>query len=152
MSVERPSSFLVCSFRVFGVPVPQGSKRAFVVQKAGGPARAVLADASRGLKPWRELVRSRAAAVGVAFGEHVPVRVFMRFLLPRGKSVKRMSPTTKPDLDKLVRAVNDALVDACVLRDDAQIVAITVLKEYATDTPDGTPGVLVQVQEMEGAR
>lgn len=53
-------------------------------------------------------------------------------------------PSSKPDLDKLVRAVNDALT-GIVLQDDSQVVAIQTLKEY------GVPGVEGLVVKVDGA-
>jgi Holliday junction resolvase RusA-like endonuclease len=40
-------------------------------------------------------------------------------------------PLTPPDLDKLVRAIGDSLVNAGVLGDDSQITDLSVSKRYA---------------------
>lgn len=52
-------------------------------------------------------------------------------------------PSGKPDLDKLVRSIGDALT-GIILKDDSRIVAIQVVKEY------GTPGVEVSVAKVVG--
>jgi Holliday junction resolvase RusA-like endonuclease len=45
-------------------------------------------------------------------------------------------PTVAPDLDKLLRLVNDAITDAgCVWLDDAQVVEIRARKVYVTTQP-----------------
>ena len=76
----------------------------------------------------------------------VPVRVDLVFLLPKPPSRpkrRRCWPTVKPDIDKLVRAVLDALTSV-VFTDDAQVVALRVDKDYgATWT-----GVDVRVREV----
>lgn len=126
---------------VEGVPVPQGSKNAFVVGKE--KPRAVVVDVKqKPLQEWR--ARIAAAVSGHRFDAHVPVRVDLGFYLPRGKTVKRALPTTKPDVDKLTRAVFDALTDALVVVDDSQIVTGTQIKRYADDCP---PGVRIRVME-----
>lgn len=40
-----------------------------------------------------------------------------------------------PDLDKLVRAIGDALTDACVVVDDKQINVIRAAKKWTTEEP-----------------
>lgn len=57
--------------------------------------------------------------------------------------------TVKPDLDKLIRAIDDAITTAGIITDDSTISAITALKRRAkkdeppgahiTITPLGTP-------------
>ena len=52
-------------------------------------------------------------------------------------------PTVKPDADKLLRALLDALTSQA-WRDDAQVINASAAKRYATG--DG-PGVLVRLYE-----
>jgi Holliday junction resolvase RusA-like endonuclease len=49
----------------------------------------------------------------------------------------------RPDLDKLIRAIGDALMDAGVLRDDSQLAGIDAEKEYAE--PGTAPGAQIVV-------
>jgi Holliday junction resolvase RusA-like endonuclease len=49
----------------------------------------------------------------------------------------------KPDLDKLIRAVLDALTDAKVISDDAHICTIHALKDYGQKE-----GVFVCLDEL----
>lgn len=69
-----------------------------------------------------------------------PYWVTLRFYLPRpkhhygAKGLRDSAPTShtsKPDLDKLVRAVLDAVTDAKVWVDDAHVVRVVASKEYA---------------------
>lgn len=124
---------------VTGDPVPQGSKSAYIVN-----GRAVLVEASKKLKPWRQQIKSAAeSAMLDARWTTVdePCRVHISFLMSRPVSAKREWHTVKPDLDKLVRAVLDGLTDAGIWRDDSRVIALSASKAYAKDTP----GVVVTV-------
>jgi|HubBroStandDraft_5_1064220.scaffolds.fasta_scaffold344929_2 Holliday junction resolvase RusA-like endonuclease len=113
-------------FMVEGKPEPQGSMRVvgkFV--KADNPA----------MKPWRYWVGYKAlearAAVGVheiMFGRHVPVRLNVTFYFTQPKK-HRDAPAVKPDIDKLCRAVMDALTGV-IWNDDGQVVELTARKAY----------------------
>jgi crossover junction endodeoxyribonuclease RusA len=53
-------------------------------------------------------------------------------------------PVTKPDRTKLLRALEDALTDAGVWRDDTQVVSGDVSKRYATREPNAHVVISVQ--------
>jgi crossover junction endodeoxyribonuclease RusA len=105
-----------------------------------GTSRPVLTSTSgEGLKNWEQAIRTEALTARMIAGWPVldePVEVYLHFLLPRPKSKpKRVwAPTTKPDLDKLVRAALDALTNV-VWRDDSIVIQIFATKSYAEDTP-----------------
>ena len=125
---KAPAAYpATCRFIVRGLPVPQGSSRAFVRGE-----HAVITSASKGLPAWRNAIATAAAG---AMGERPvfvgPCIVWVTFALPRPKSAPRRitRPATRPDLDKLLRA----LLDGCtgvVWRDDAQVVQVMALKEF----------------------
>ena len=120
------------AFQVFGDPVPQGSKRAFVVKN-----RAVVVDDNKAtLKSWRTAVvdAARAELNGEA-PDLGPVRITLMFFLRQPKRPKAPVPITKPDADKLARAVLDGMTDAGVFRDDSQVTTLTVRKRYTTEAP-----------------
>jgi len=120
------------AFRVFGDPVAQGSKRAFVVKN-----RAVVVDDNKApLRSWRTAVvdAARAELNGDA-PELGPVRVTLMFFLRRPKRPKAEVPIVKPDVDKLARACLDAMTDAGVFRDDSQVTTLTARKRYTTEAP-----------------
>lgn len=98
-----------------------------------GPGRVVSANKNEG--PWRQMVTWEAAkALDDADAEAFegPLKVAASFVLPRPKSaMKRIWPFKKPDLDKLLRSVFDALTDAGVWLDDAQVVKVIAEKRYA---------------------
>ncbi len=126
-------------FDVSGLPVPQGSTRAFIVK-----GRPIITSTSKGLGSWRQLVAGEAQRI-VSAPMEGPVAVTLSFHLPRPKSApkkKWIYPAKRPDLDKLVRAVLDAITHV-IVADDSQVVSLTATKDY------GPPGVLVQVDEIE---
>lgn len=136
--------FTGVAFRVNGVPAPQGSKRAFVVN-----GHAVLTEASSKVKPWREAVVN--AAVDAMNGREPlegAVVVTITFRLARPKTVKRDHPHVAPDLDKLARSTNDALTTAQVFRDDSQICDLHVYKRYGIPGADITVTVLDLAEEV----
>lgn len=136
--------------RVTGLPVPQGSKTAFVVGKGSAKPRAVVAEAGsserrQAHKNWRAAV-AEAAAQWVAAGGRLldePVRVDLRFYFPPIASDPfRVRHATKPDGDKLVRSVFDALVDGGLLSDDSRVWAHSCSKMHSSSVP---PGVEITV-------
>jgi Holliday junction resolvase RusA-like endonuclease len=153
----------VIEFTVRGLPAPQGSKRAFRNKHSG---RIQQVESSTRVAPWRSDVRDAAeramtdtkAGVERIYQHPVPplggpVAVELAFRLPRPKGhhgarglrpSAPVWPAVKPDLDKLARAVLDALA-GIVIADDALVVDLGVRKRYA----DGEgPGVTVAVRDL----
>lgn len=121
------------SFTVYGIPQPQGSAKAFYVPKL---KRAVITSDNAKLKPWRQEVTAAALAAmnsnGVALVESGrPVHIEARFIFQKPKSARKhaFEKTTKPDMDKLLRALFDALTGS-VFDDDAQVTKSTIEKLY----------------------
>lgn len=131
------------SFDVLGTPQTQGSTKAFVV---AGKAR-VTHTKRAALMDWRSDIARAAqeSADGLFVPRGVPVVLSAIFRLQRPKSApKRVtSPTTKPDGDKLARALFDAL-SGVLWVDDSQVVKHQIEKRYARD--DEAPGVRVWVE------
>lgn len=55
-------------------------------------------------------------------------------------------PSVRPDLDKLCRAVLDALTDAGIWHDDSQVCSLSAIKVYADETKHA--GVYCNVARM----
>lgn len=97
----------VVQFAVFGDPSPQGSKAAMGNGK--------LRESSEGLKPWRDAVRNASLLVTRTPGWQAinePVFVGITFTMPPTAAATRRGDTYNtgtPDLDKLLRAIGDAL-------------------------------------------
>ena len=111
-------------FTVEGTPIPQGS------MKHIGQGRMIHSRAVD-LATWRALVAQAAKSAGCTPIDD-PIFITMNFRLKRPKTVKRAFPTTPPDLDKLVRGVNDGLT-GIAFTDDSQVIRITATKEYAAN-------------------
>lgn len=128
------------AFSVFGEAQPQGSAKAFVPK---GWRRPIITSDNADLKSWRQLVAEAANAAIRQIPEPDRsllldgVRLSIAFYLPRPKSLTKRATahTKKPDIDKLVRAVADALT-SIVFRDDAQVCELITAKHYA---PEGQP-------------
>ena len=145
-------------FAVQGLPVPKGSTRSFALKdKAGNyTGRTVTTSTAKNLAAWENLIRDRAQKayeklwandLGLENDEPLqgPVSVFLAFHLPKPKSApktKRTWPTKRPDIDKLVRAVLDAITHT-IIHDDSQVVSLTATKDF------GSPGVSVRVEEIK---
>jgi Holliday junction resolvase RusA-like endonuclease len=131
---QEPDAIEELTITVLGVPVPQGSKKGF----ARGKGVQIVDDNADVLKPWRKKVRSAAEFVLAdrpGIPKQVPVFAHLTFYMPRPASVKRLRPSVKPDVDKLTRAIFDALTDADVWADDGQVVDLHVHEYYADDEP-----------------
>jgi crossover junction endodeoxyribonuclease RusA len=127
-------------FTAFGVPKPQGSKRHV------GNGRMIEAS---DVKPWRKTIASAVFSAWVATGDErpftEPVVVWATFYLPKPRTVKRLLPSVPPDLDKLCRALGDALsIDSNALSDDSLIVKWHASKLYADNPQDA--GVRVAIK------
>jgi len=92
------------------------------------------------LASWRSAI-ALAARKENAFPTREAVVMTMYFTMPKPRTVKRNYPTVPPDLDKLVRAVLDALTAICYV-DDSQVVELYAKKIYGI-----TPGVRIQIAE-----
>jgi Holliday junction resolvase RusA-like endonuclease len=132
-------------FTVHGLPAPQGSKRHV------GNGRMI--ESSKKVKPWREAVKWAALEARAAAGHPPPLEgplsVTVSFYLPRPKTApkRRLYPDRKPDIDKLLRSTFDAMGDAGVWGDDAQVVMVAAAKYYAGAVMD-SPGALIEVTAM----
>jgi Holliday junction resolvase RusA-like endonuclease len=137
-----------CRFSVHGtVPVPQGSHKSVptgwhVSKRTGQRERThQIVDSNRGLPAWRRKVLS--AAVRAWQGRppmdgEVLVVLWFGFVRPENQrrasgelrpDVPKMKRTA-PDIDKLARAVLDALTEAGVIQSDARVCGLIALKGY----------------------
>jgi Holliday junction resolvase RusA-like endonuclease len=118
-------------FTIYMRAEPQGSARAFVI--AG---RARVTTDNKKIKPFRsEVTRMALAELNgrqqPLFPAREPVHITVKFGFMRPPSAKRRNhPSVKPDIDKLVRAVSDALTGVA-FHDDAQVVSVSAQKLYA---------------------
>lgn len=132
---------------VAGLPITQGSMRA--VSTARG-ARLVHAKSPQ-LSAWRRAVALSVVSAAVRAGWHLPldepVSVCVEFRLPRPARPRfEAVPATRPDLDKLQRAVGDALGEEVprVLSEDSRIVEWVARKRYAHRSSES--GVVIRIR------
>ncbi len=132
---------------VLGTPMPKGSKSF----KGMVNGHAVMVESSKGLKPWAEAVKWAALEHG---GHQTgPVNVQLMFTMPKPKSApkrRRTFPDKKPDLDKLVRAVFDALVAVGTIEDDARVISLRAYKVFPGENAGSldVPGVTISIDEV----
>ena len=140
------------SFFVEGRPVSQGNHRT--------SASGYSYETTKGHKAWRRLVEMAARQESILHLHHFDgaVNLSAVFLMPRpvahwsratGKLkqwAEEMQHTTRPDLSKLVRAVEDSLTGS-LLVDDSQIVSLNgTEKKYCGS--DGAVGVHITIEEV----
>jgi Holliday junction resolvase RusA-like endonuclease len=111
------------TFTVYGEAKPKGSMNAFYVPgKDGGKGRNVVTS-PKTTKTWQRLVSDVAQNYrpdgGLLDG---PLGASIVFYLPKpsSKSKKKKWPDTKPDADKLLRAVLDGL-EGIIYTNDSRI-------------------------------
>lgn len=124
-------------FTVYGVAQQKGSVRAFMRPGMQFP---IVTDSNRSAKSWQQLVAQGAnEALGLLPASERavltgPVRISVAFFLPRPKKYSKrgvyVEHLTKPDVDKLLRAILDAL-KGTVWQDDRQVVVVEAVKRYA---------------------
>ena len=142
---------------VIGTPVPQGSK---VANRYGHGVR----DANdKKLRPWRAEV---AGWIEQAMRDQgwttldAPAEVTITFLHQRpsyhfgtGRNAGQLKPNapswkaTAPDIDKLTRAILDALTTSRAIRDDGRVARLVVEDRYA----DGPTGAEITVRPLVAA-
>ena len=149
-----------------GHPVPQGSMKGYVrMGKAGVPVAAVT-NSNPLLVAWRMKVTGHAIAArekrddALLFPITGPIGARIDFVMSRpqfhfgtGKNRDVLKPSAPaypnqaPDIDKLLRAVFDALTDAQVWRDDGQVVFVQTTKSYVS--PGRPEGVGITIGVMK---
>lgn len=131
---------------VSGTPVPQGSKNAFLNKKTG---RIVLSEAGGvKLKKWRASIAGESSEVAKAIALvpiDGPCKVTLEFTFkkPVSKPKWKILHDTKPDLDKLTRAVLDGITGP-IVTNDSRVVEIVATKRY-----DDNEGVIITVETID---
>lgn len=148
----NPIVFLI---DVPGTPIAQGSKRHV--------GNGVMVESAKGLKDWRHAITKATRdelddRPGLRIDGPVSVRLHFYVTRPKShhvandptrplKATAPALPTVKPDIDKTTRAVLDALTDAALWNDDAQVCHLEVWKHYTTGARPYA-GVIVRAQAV----
>lgn len=141
-----------CHLKVSGNAAAKGSMRAFVSN-----GRVVLTStAGAKLKRYESAIRGAALESWDGIPTREPVKIALRFYLRRPKnqttatgrksSKWRMYNTCTPDIDKLTRAVLDALTKV-VYVDDSQVIGLDIEKGYVDSTAEDV--TLVDIYELK---
>lgn len=129
------------TFEVYGTPAGQGSK------KHVGNGRMI--ETSKKLPAWRNAVE-QAAKTASQDGQikiSGPTRASVTIWLPRPKTTRHKAfPAGPPDLDKLQRAIGDALTKSRIITDDAQITTWHARKRWAIGR---NPGATITITEED---
>jgi Holliday junction resolvase RusA-like endonuclease len=151
-------------FEIQGTPQPRGSKIASLVHTKGGYAMkngkpiVVARDDNKKSRPWMDGIHWQIKCDLGPRWEPLdePVELYLNFYFSRPKGHYRSGKYsnvlrddapflhgTKPDLDKLERAVLDALTGV-VYVDDSRVASLYASKRYTT----GTEGVVIEVKYL----
>jgi crossover junction endodeoxyribonuclease RusA len=121
------------TFTVYGCPVPQGSMRAFLPK---GSKRPIITSDNPKLKSWRQ--ECAGAAIRACNGHNwpilsgIPIELTVTCFFASPKSRKKNASlwkSTRPDVDKLLRAIGDALT-GIAWQDDSQVSHATIAKVF----------------------
>lgn len=134
------SKYLI-SFFVPGKPITEGSTR-YLGVRGGKP---IITHDNPELSAWRQKVAQVAVLYARQAGWELPldepVSIRVAFTLKQPKQPRWSEAATKPDLDKLQRAIGDALgAKGSVLREDSRICEWCAVKQYGNK-----PGVQVTI-------
>ena len=154
---ETPACAKVVRFFVPGIPAPGGSKRGFFIKSIN---RVVMTPASTKTKPWMNTVSvfAKEAYHGDLLQGALKLTLEFHLLRPKnhygtGKKANvlkvsaPMYSTVKPDLTKLERSTEDALV-GIIMRDDSQVAVKATRKIYV----DRDSGVMITVEQLENVQ
>lgn len=132
-----------------GRPTPQGSKVSFYSPKSGS---IVTKEDSDYLDAWRgDIRRDALRRWGRTPPLDGPLLLVLEFVRKRPASAPKRKPVyadTAPDLDKLTRAVGDALESAGVVKNDARFVTEVTHKRVAEI--DEATGVYIRIARWTG--
>lgn len=131
------------SFVVHGTPIPQGSMKGFAFRRKTGKLGVAMTSDNPKTRPWKDSVKAAAIEAWDDRPTDDAVSLTIEFAFMPPASNRHPHKTTKPDIDKLARAVMDALTGV-VYRDDSQVVAVSARKVFTF----GSPGVTVRVETI----
>lgn len=130
-------------FDVLGVPATQSGIRAVATARG---VRAI-STGSTNLSAWRNLVAAAAREQQQRHGtidQAIELVTVFRFPMPRSRQRQNQTMHLRamtPDIDKLQRAVGDALTASALISDDKLIVCWLAIKVETTDWT----GVSIQI-------
>jgi Holliday junction resolvase RusA-like endonuclease len=149
------------AFAVFGDPSPQAGMRSVPIHTKTGPlivnGRVITRQITTGgvnLKSWRQEVAAKASEAAAEHGMFTgPVKldVEFRFSMPASrpqwaKAQGILLKVSKPDKDKLIRAIGDSLTAGGLLKDDALIALTNAAK---VEVWESWTGAMIRVTPLD---
>lgn len=145
---------MMLEFHVYGHPETKGNLRTVRFRdKHTGELRVLIREGNPSVRDWMNRVAEAARRVHTGVACPGGVILAVEFVLPRPKSLPRKIThhIKRPDLSKLIRAVEDALIGV-VYHDDSQIIELHVSKRYNDDTESTFALVRIESAEPPAAR
>lgn len=164
--IGNPAAPVHFRAKVVGTPRPQGSKTSYPFVRTFADGRPMYRKDRRGnlvpilgvrlteggtpaqraaFEQWRGTVAATARSLHAGYPVAGPLLATYHFFLPMPKTTKYPeAPAGPPDLDKLMRAVNDALT-GIVFHDDGQIVRDGGSGKFWCP-PGRAPGVDIEIR------
>lgn len=130
-------------FHALGNPAAQGSKRHV------GHGRMI--EQSAAVAPWRDTVTTAGFGAGPCLDGPIALRMIFTVARPTSARKSVLRPCRSPDLDKMTRAVFDAVTAAGLWADDGRVADIHRLaKVWPGYDPEAlpVPGVIVAAVEI----
>ena len=150
---------MMISFEVYGTPQTAGSKRAMPVTKKDGTKFNVVIDDNKKSPSWKQEVASQCRKSYAGPLLDCPLKLIVEFRFARPKKDFRTNGTmkndapiwhsTKPDVTKLVRAIEDGL-NKVLWTDDSRVCDQHIYKRYVNGNE--TAGACVVVVPIEHDR
>jgi len=134
-------------FHVPGQPVGKGRPR---IGKVGAHARMFTPAKTVNYESMVAMFAHQAMAGAALLEDAVEVKMRIDCMIPASWSQKKqreaesgtLRPTSKPDVDNIVKAIFDA-INGVVWKDDVQVVDLSVAKRYSLH-----PGVAVSIRHV----
>jgi crossover junction endodeoxyribonuclease RusA len=125
---------------IHGTPAPQPRVRAY---RRGEHAGVYTPDSAAA---WKSQVTLAAIPHRGRFATG-PLQLYVEFYLPRPQAHKNDDyVVVKPDLDNLLKSTMDALTNAGVWHDDAQVAAIVSTKRY--ESANQAIGAVIRLEAL----
>lgn len=160
------------AFTVHGTPAGQG-QISFL-----GKGRPAIHTNQKTLKPWRTAIINAARAASGAHGytdrngtclachipkdqhglyANIPTAASITITVPKPKSAPKRQRTwpikrSSTDIDHHARACLDSLSESGVIKDDSQIIELSIRKAYPGEHPDALPqpGAVIRIYTLTG--
>jgi crossover junction endodeoxyribonuclease RusA len=148
---EMVKAIHTLSFFVSGDPVPQGSTKSYHNKKLD---KVFTTHGNKNTDRWRLRIATEAQAAVALNPKAWPwwedreagyrITAMFSFKKPASARKRKTMNNKRPDIDKLERALLDAITDV-LIPDDALVISSLCEKDYVVDGDGRSPGVKVTI-------